>query len=49
MEYFIEQDRRIKFLKIEVKILKAKEEKLEKELIKKWDIEELKEYIQKVE
>lgn len=35
MEYFIEQDRKIKFLEIEVLILKRKEAKLEKKIDRK--------------
>lgn len=35
MEYFIEQDKKIKFLEIEVLILKRKEAKLEKKIDRK--------------
>lgn len=48
VKYFIEQDRKIKFLETKVKILKEKEVKLEKRINRKIrKIEQLKEFIQK--
>ena len=47
MEYFIEQDRKIKFLETQVKILKEKKEKLKKELQEKLrELDDLRKFIQ---
>ena len=46
VEYFIEQDKKIKFLKTEVRNLKGKEEKLERELQEKLrEIDDLRNFI----